>query len=319
MKIITSSFVKFIIKQKLLFSLFALCIFMLVGIILIPAKNKNTSVVDRYANQTNTLTGGSKSGVGKVVPGSAPANQNKNSSKISDFFSRLFPGLNTKHDKNSVPPGYIVDKSSQAFLQSTTVSSKSKVAQQQSPGSTVTQGSSLQQASNNSSQNTSQLSLSPSVITDVQLIFVDSNGQLQTYVPPTDASLLGVTWLRYINEADGYQIDIPQDWQIVKTQYNGHEGVILYQPTDDINKVNVQSISFVPWKLDYLITSSTYISPIQVRGVPGNVYTKGPMPTSSVAAVFQHTKGYFALGSSSSNSTFLGVFDHMLRSIVFTD
>ena len=102
----------------------------------------------------------------------------------------------------------------------------------------------------------------------------------------------------------------------MKSIYNGHENITLYEPGDEGN-IDKPSIAFVGWKADFLASSASYTGQIMLNGVPGTIYTNGPLGLSSISVVFQYTYGYFALGSSTSNPVFIYVFDHMLHSIDF--
>lgn len=155
----------------------------------------------------------------------------------------------------------------------------------------------------------------PTPVTDIQIKFVKENGEYWTYVAPAIPPI-NTNWVKYINYQDHYSIEYPSDWVVIKSNYNGHEGITLYMPGDTGN-IDKPSIAFVGWKADYLNSMSSYSGPIILRGTPGTIYTNGAFGISSVAAVFQYNYGYFALGSSTSNDIFMYVFDHMLRSIEF--
>jgi hypothetical protein len=159
----------------------------------------------------------------------------------------------------------------------------------------------------------SQLKLSPEC--EVNLVFVDENGEYWTYVPP-EIPPINVTWVRYINYQDNYSIEYPSEWEVIKSDYNGHESITLYMPGDPAN-IDRPSIAFVGWRANYLSSTAKYTGKITLNGTPGTIYTNGPFGKSSVGAVFQYSKDYFALGSSASDEIFIYVFDHMLRSIEF--
>lgn len=156
----------------------------------------------------------------------------------------------------------------------------------------------------------------PTPVTQIEIVFEDEGGDFGTYIPP-DVPPINTEWLRYINHQDNFAIDIPADWIVVKSLYNGHESVTLYNPAD-AGKFDKPSIAFVGWPANYLNSAAKYTGSIILRDVPGTIYTTGFLGPSSIAAVFSLPNGYFALGSSISDPIFIYVFDHMLRSIDFS-
>jgi hypothetical protein len=155
----------------------------------------------------------------------------------------------------------------------------------------------------------------PTPPTDIEIVFVNENGEFWTYVPPA-VPPIDVNWLRYTNHQDHYSIEFPADWLVVTSYYNGHEGITLYRPGAS-GSIDKPSIAFVGWKANYLSSTAKYSGQIVLKGTPGTLYTNGPLGPSSVAAVFEYPNGFFALGSSISDPVFIYVFDHMLRSLEF--
>lgn len=156
----------------------------------------------------------------------------------------------------------------------------------------------------------------PTPVTIIDIVFEDEGGNFDTYVPPTEPPI-DTGWLRYTNYQDNFSIEIPSDWKIVKSIYNGHESVTLYNPADD-GKFDKPSISFVGWPENYLRSAAKYTGSIILNDVRGTLYTSGFLGPSSIAAVFTLPNGFFAIGSSISDPIFIYVFDHMLRSIDFS-
>lgn len=156
----------------------------------------------------------------------------------------------------------------------------------------------------------------PTPVTIIDIVFEDEGGNFDTYVPPTEPPI-DTGWLRFTNYQDNFSIEIPSDWKIVKSIYNGHESVTLYNPADD-GKFDKPSISFVGWPENYLRSAAKYTGSIILNDVRGTLYTSGFLGPSSIAAVFTLPNGFFAIGSSISDPIFIYVFDHMLRSIDFS-
>lgn len=156
----------------------------------------------------------------------------------------------------------------------------------------------------------------PTPVTIIDIVFEDEGGSFGTYVPPTEPPI-DTGWLRYTNYQDNFSIEIPSDWKIVKSIYNGHESVTLYNPADE-GKFDKPSISFVGWPENYLKSAAKYTGSIVLNDIKGTLYTSGFLGPSSIAAVFNLPNGFFAIGSSISDPIFIYVFDHMLRSIDFS-
>lgn len=307
----------FIKKQKILTALLGVSILMLISIFFIPGKksqkSEDTYKVNNLTNINPKVPDINKNKTSVVVSGSKEKESNK-----PLIFTWILSLFGKDSSSNTTASSYIIRKSSPIASESITPTSavqkqETSITNNLSNPSEKIEG--LEKYSESSNQPVSNTN---NQTTDIQIIFKDENGELMIYNPPS-GSTISQGWLLYINKQDGFEIEIPDNWQINKTQYNGHEGVILYPPGEDISKVDVQSISFVPWQSDYLTTSATYTSPILINGISGNIYTKGIMGSSPVAAVLQPYKKYFALGSSSSDASFLNIFDHMLRSVKFTN
>jgi len=154
----------------------------------------------------------------------------------------------------------------------------------------------------------------------VPIIFKSPDGGTQEYYPPTTPPV-SVTWGRYVNADDRFSIDYPSNWQVVKTQYNGHEGISLYLPGTDPTDPNAQYIGFGTASY-YLLPAvnsleSTYTYGITVGSTNGTMYTQGVLGNGSVAAVFSYEQGSFGLGSNVSDPDFIYVYNYMLQSLTF--
>jgi len=175
----------------------------------------------------------------------------------------------------------------------------------------------------NSTQNTTQSTQSSGGSDNtnpVQIIFKTPDGGTDVYTPP-DTPPTDVTWSRYVNSADRYAVDYPSNWQMVKTEYNGHEGISFYQPGTDSNDPNVQYIGFGLASY-YLLPAgdnqqNTYSYPVTISGITGTMYTQGVLGTGSIALVAQTAQGYFGMGSNISSPAFIYVYNHMLQSLTF--
>ena len=152
------------------------------------------------------------------------------------------------------------------------------------------------------------------------IIFKTPDGGYQTYTPP-DTPPVDITWDTYVNAADRYSIAYPSNWQVVKTEYNGHEGISVYAPGTDPKDPSTQFIGF-GFASYYLLPQgsseqSTYSYPITVDGINGTMYTQGVLGSGSIAAVFQYAQGSFGVGSSVSDPDFIYIYNYMLNSLNF--
>lgn len=148
-----------------------------------------------------------------------------------------------------------------------------------------------------------------------QIVFINSNGQSQTYIPP-DTPPVEITWARYTNQLEHYAIDYPSNWQIYKMQYMKHEAVFIYAPGADVSDPNVQYISY-GWSTYFYPPVASYIGSFTLDGVPGTIYTNGSIGSTYIAGVFNYANGFLNLNNNVSDATFAYIFDHMLLSLDF--
>jgi len=221
------------------------------------------------------------------------------------------------------------DNSTTSTQNSTTTTSRTNGSQSQQSGTSSTQtnftGSTAIPTTTaaNSTQGSSQSTQNSGGSnndTPIQIIFKTPDGGTDVYTPPSTPPV-DVTWSRYVNAADRYSIDYPPTWQLVKTAYNGHEGISLYQPGSDPNDPNVQYIGFGLASY-YLLPAgdnqqNTYSYPVTISGINGTMYTQGVLGTGSIALVAQTAQGYFGMGSNISSPAFIYVYNHMLQSLNF--
>jgi len=201
---------------------------------------------------------------------------------------------------------------------SQTGSSSNQTTGSNNSTSTTTGGST--QNTTGSSQTLQSSGVSPTPATPIQIIFKAPGGGTQVYIPPVTPPV-DITWGRYVNAADRYSIDYPTNWQVVKTEYNGHEGVSIYLPGTNPGDPNVQYIGF-GLATYYLLPGqnsqqSTYSYPISVGSTNGTMDTQGVLGNGSMAAVFSYEQGSFGLGSNVSDPDFIYVYNYMLQSLTF--
>ncbi len=155
---------------------------------------------------------------------------------------------------------------------------------------------------------------------NIQVIFQNPDGTTTNYIPPHTPPL-EVKWGRYTNYQDNYAIDYPVNWQIDVSSVAGHEGVTVYAPGVDVTDSESSHIGF-GWSTSYLIAASgslsnTFDTAIIADSVSGTLYTNGPLGQSFIATIFPYNSGYFGLGSSSSDESFVYVYYYMLYSLRF--
>ncbi len=150
---------------------------------------------------------------------------------------------------------------------------------------------------------------------DPQIVFIDSNGQSQTYIPPGTPPV-EIIWARYTNQLEHYAIDYPSNWQIVTTQYMGHEAVFIYAPEADPGDPDVQYISY-GWSTYFYPPTASYVGSFVLDGVQGTIYTNGSIGSSFIAGVFNYANGFLVLNNNVSDEIFAYIFNHMVLSLDF--
>lgn len=151
--------------------------------------------------------------------------------------------------------------------------------------------------------------------TPPKILFIDSGGKQTEYIPP-EIPPENITWGRYLNSQEHYAIDYPSNWQIVRTQFSGHEAVFIYRPGDDPSDPTVQYISF-GWSTYFYPPPANYKGPFYQDGVLGTIYTNGALGSSFIAGVFEYANGFLVLNNNVSDKTFVYIFDHMVMSLDF--
>jgi hypothetical protein len=270
-------------------------------------------------NSTQHL--GSKNTTSQASNANQASSPQGSSFNILEFILRLFGGsTNTQNTTNTTTPSTInANPQSQQPGNSPTQSgtSTSNTTQSNSGSTTSQNNPTSQQNTQNTTTNTSS---GDTGTNNVPIIFKTPDGGYQTYTPP-DTPPVDITWSTYVNAADRYSIQYPSNWQVVKTEYNGHEGISVYAPGTDPSSPGTQFIGF-GFASYYLLPQgsseqSTYSYPITVDGINGTMYTQGVLGNGSVASVFQYASGSFGVGSSVSDPDFIYIYNYMLQSLDF--
>ena len=148
-----------------------------------------------------------------------------------------------------------------------------------------------------------------------KIVFIGPDGTQQTYTPPTNPPTQ-ITWARYTNSLEKYAIDYPSNWQIVTTQYRGHEAIFIYAPGADPNDPNVQYISY-GWSSYFYPPDANYTGSFVQDGTSGTIYTNGALESSFIAGEFQYFNGFLVLNNNISDEVFAYIFNHMILSLDF--
>ncbi len=254
--------------------------------------NKNAQN-GQWPSPTTSAVGDKLNGVGSVLKGSAP-------SKYSQIL------------KGAIP--------SPQVLFPNLASSSAGANSVNSP----TQNGSASSGSIQNKQNSGTGSNKPSNtdLSNVTLYFQDPNGNLQPYVAPT-APPANLSWETYVNTNDHYTIEIPVGWQVVRTLYDGHEGVSIYPPGMNINtslQDGLVAIGFGVSQYDYQVpyinqSQASSIAPITIDGYSGTIYTQGSFGMNTVAAILKYGNYYFGIGGTANSIDTIYIFQHMLESL----
>lgn len=132
------------------------------------------------------------------------------------------------------------------------------------------------------------------------------------------------TWGRYTNSVDGYSIDYPTNWTMIKRNDGGHEGLSLYPPEENPESNDAKQIG-LGWSARYLLPTAGgseiyYQTSITINNTLGQLYTLGggDQGGRGTAVLLPHRFGYFGLGGSADSNEFIYVFQHMLSSLTLT-
>ena len=255
-------------------------------------KSRSNGSSASSANSTSGIQGKSLVGSESVVRGTG-----------TDKYSKIFTG--------TPPPPQVL------FSASSNSSAGSNNIKYNSAGSFSSSNIQHSFASglNTSKSNNTNLS-------SVQLYFPNPTGILQAYVTPSSPPI-NVNWQTYVNFNDHYTISIPMGWQVVRTFYDGHEGVSLYPP-GIATTLSVQNglkavgfgVSQYNYQVPYISQSqSTYSTPITINGYSGTLYTQGSFGINTVAAIISYDNDYFGIGATANTSDMIYVFQYMLDSL----
>ncbi len=306
---IKNNIIELIVQQKLLAGIAVLILFMSIGILYISLTQRPTAKPTITSQQSisgsiltppnlqNTNTQASPSNnIQKTLAPNQPATKND-----SPSLSKEGSGVITTKLSNTSNP-----TSTSQPANSYTNGGGANQSQSTSAPSTTTQTNTN---TNNSSNSLSNNASSP------KIVFIGSDGKAQTYVPPTTPPAQ-ITWARYTNNLEKYSIEYPSNWQIVTTQYRGHEAIFIYAPGANPSDPNVQYISY-GWSSYFYPPNASYTGSFAQDGVPGTIYTNGSLGSSFIAGVFQYYNGFLVLNNNISDEVFAYIFNHMILSLNF--
>ena len=305
---IKEKIIEWIIQQKILSAVILVTFIMLIAIIALPATQQNEkqkqlslSIAKNQTSTTQTST-------------------NNTNPTLSTSTSNQTPTLTTNNSITAKTKNPATQNQPISPLPNTTIPTPTQII--------VTNQSSNQSSSRNKNATPQATSKPPTPTiaapntnpTSVpsngpKIVFIDSNGQQQTYIPPATPPVQ-IIWSRYTNNLEHYAIDYPINWQIVKTNYAGHEAVFIYAPGADPGNPNVQYISF-GWSTYYYPPAASYVGSFTQNGIPGTIYTNGSLGSSYIAGVFQYYNGFLVLNNKISDEIFAYIFSHMILSLDF--
>ncbi len=198
-----------------------------------------------------------------------------------------------------------------------------------STGTNSTTGTSNQTSTSTISQTSSSQSSQGGTATQPYIVnflngllyFADpQTGVVSPYIV-TNVNPASYVWETYINGTDGYSIEYPKNWTVLKLAQDGHEGVVIYPPTEDQGNKNAKRIGF-GWSAYYLLptTASTniyYQTPITISQTLGQLYTLGggEGDKKGIAVLLPHHGGYVAIGGSAETDELVYAFQHMLSTL----
>ncbi len=319
--------IELILAQKLLTALSVVIVVMLISIVYLSTASvsvKKTSTLltgspnqEPNPQQTPLLQAGVTS-FPNVSPVTSPINEAKDSSinlftKIFQFFISNKPSVTTAPQVPfvSLQPRNTSSPNQPTLSNQTSQPATVQISSGQS-GSVVLQPTAIVNPTN-TVPNTNPTSTPES--TAPQIVFIGSDGQAQTYTPPSTPPV-EIIWARYTNDLEHYAIDYPSNWQIVKTTYRGHDAIFIYSPGADPSDPNVQYISY-GWSSYFYPPTANYVGSFIQDGVQGTIYTNGVIGSSYIAGVFQYFNGFLVLNNNISDATFAYIFNQMITSLDF--
>ncbi len=303
----TGQIISFLRNQWKPVSLVVVIFLILIVTLLIPSGGKNA--------RNNP----GRQGISNQSTKNSPDSPNKSSSPLSFLFGTKKD--NTKSQQQNIPTG--VKSPPNIITSDTSQSIVTKVL----PDGTKT----IQKVTATTVINTTQGTINPNtnIATDLtsntqedvlSMVFQNPDGTTFTYIPPGTPPD-EIRWARYTNNTAKYAINYPYNWQFVYSVENGNEGIALYPPGSNPNDPSSQYIGFGMTNSFLLPTggdaSIAHITNIVADGVPGKLYTEGPLGNSYVASIFSYSGKYFGLASSKSDATFAYVYYYMLQSLTF--
>jgi hypothetical protein len=307
---IKNKIIELVLAQKILSAVLALILFMLIGIIYISISRTNvTKAPNPLSLNTNQTT------ISRHVTGiptqiaNSPTNSIPNKQKTNptprQFITGQSPSIATQIQPTKTQPSI-----SKTITPGPT--NKTTVVQSAPVGSGGTQPTVALNPTTSPSPDSNPTSVPSS---SPQIVFIGPSGQAQPYTPPSTPPV-EITWARYTNQLEHYAIDYPSNWQIVKTQYRGHEAVFIYGPGTNPSDPNIQYISY-GWSTYFYPPEASYVGSFTLDGVKGTIYTNGSMGSSFIAGIFNYANGFLVLNNNISDETFTYIFNHMILSLDF--
>jgi hypothetical protein len=306
-----------IIRQKILAGVITLIFLMLTGILYLGQSTSGTQQTTTSQQLiSNTLTP-DKINTTQTSPAKAVENSKSTitymhpQNNIQNTLTPNQPNTITSNISIPLPPNLTSTSVPNSTSQPAGSTTKSSTNQSQSTTTTTPTTTITTQTNSNNSPASSQNSAS----SPPKIVFIGPDGKAQTYIPPSDPPVQ-ITWARYTNNLEHYAIDYPSNWQIVTTQYRGHEAIFIYEPDADRSDPDVQYISY-GWSSYFYPPSASYTGSFTQDGIPGTIYTNGSIGSSFIAGVFQYYNGFLVLNNNVSDEIFAYIFSHMILSLDF--
>jgi len=153
-------------------------------------------------------------------------------------------------------------------------------------------------------------------------IFRQPSGGFVEYIPPSTP--VALAWTTYSNALDGFSVEYPVGWIVVKSSVNGHEGLAVYPPGTD-PKANVPGGPAgigIGWAGNYKLPAQTDptvadVKLVTIDRLTGEIYTTSDMGTG-ITAAFPRDGGYVVLGVDARSDTLIAVFQYMLTHLHFS-
>ncbi len=299
-------------RQNVLLVFAGVCLIFLItaGFSLLASSNGNKKVFNLQTSSANNSNNSNNLGQTASKSNTSSSATDKKLNGVGGVIKGIVPSKYSTILTGTIPPPKVLFSQNPSFA-----SNSNKVKNAGSSSSSNNNNNQGSAGSSNNSSNNTDLS-------KVILYFQDPNGNLQQYVAPT-AAPANLSWETYVNNSDYYTIEIPVNWQVVRTFYNGHEGVSIY-PSGMNTALTIQdgleAIGFGVSQYDYQVpyinqSQASSIAPITIDGYSGTIYTQGSFGMNTVAAIIRYGNYYFGIGATANSSETIYIFQHMLSSL----